>query len=89
MITDPDVRPPLERALRRFVERWRRTRPAAAPLAAEIEAMPAPAFRVLVAERLRALERDVAEMRTRINGLLFVVAGAVITQLVLRLVVER
>ena len=48
--------------------------------------MPAPAFRVLVAERLRAVERDLAEVRARINGLLFVVAGAVVTQLVLRLV---
>lgn len=36
-------------------------------------------------ERLRALEREVAEVRSRINGLLFVVAGASLTQLVLRL----
>ncbi len=50
-----------------------------------IEAMSAPAFRALVAERLRSLERDVAEVRSRVNGLLFVVAGAVVTQLVLRL----
>jgi hypothetical protein len=50
-----------------------------------IETLSAPAFRALVAERLRSLERDVAEVRTRINGLLFVVVGAVITQLVLRL----
>jgi hypothetical protein len=39
-----------------------------------------------LAERLRALERDVAEVRTRVNGLIFVVAGAVVAQLVLRLV---
>ena len=50
-----------------------------------IESMSARAFRALVAERLRTLERDVAEVRTRINGLLFVVAGAVVTQLALRL----
>lgn len=48
-------------------------------------AMTAPAFRSVVAARLRALERDVAEVRTRVNGLLFVVAGAVVTQVVLRL----
>ncbi len=50
-----------------------------------IETMSAPAFRAIVAERLRALERDLAEVRTRINGLLFVVAGAVVTQVMLRL----
>lgn len=52
---------------------------------ASLEAMTAPAFRAVVAERLRALERDVAEVRSRVNGLLFVVAGAVVTQIVLRL----
>ena len=50
-----------------------------------IETLSAPAFRALVAERLRSLERDTAEIRSRINGLLFVVAGAVISQLALRL----
>jgi hypothetical protein len=72
----------LSRALARFGRRMRRARAADAE---PIESMSAPAFRMLVAERLRALERDVAEVRTRINGLLFVVAGAVVTQLVLRL----
>ena len=48
--------------------------------------MTAPAFRAVVADRLRVLERDVAEVRTRINGLLFVVVGAVVTQVVLRLI---
>lgn len=50
-----------------------------------IESLSSPAFRALVAERLRILDRDVAEVRSRVNGLLFVVAGAVVTQLVLRL----
>jgi hypothetical protein len=50
-----------------------------------LEVMSAPAFRSVVADRLRALERDVAEVRARVNGLLFVVAGAVVTQVVLRL----
>jgi hypothetical protein len=66
-------------ALRRLFAR----QPAAA---LPLETMSAPAFRALVAERLRTLERDVEELRARINGLLFVVAGAVITQVVLRLV---
>lgn len=51
-----------------------------------LETMTAPVFRSVVAERLRALERDVGEVRTRVNNLLFVVAGAVVTQVVLRLV---
>jgi hypothetical protein len=44
----------------------------------------AAAFRAMVIERLRSVERDVAELKGRVNGLIFVVAGAVITQLVLK-----
>jgi hypothetical protein len=73
----------IERAISRFIRRRRETQPLATEL--PIASMTAPAFRVLVAERLRTLERDVAEVRARVNGVLFVVAGAVITQLVLRL----
>ncbi len=43
-------------------------------------------FRASTEERLRSLEREVAEVKGRINGLIFVVAGAVVTQVVLRLV---
>jgi hypothetical protein len=53
--------------------------------AAQLASMSAPAFRSIVAERLRLLERDLAEVRSRVNSLLFVVAGAVVTQVVLRL----
>ena len=83
--TDTEASNNLNSAIRRFVRRLRRAARDVEPALAEIEAMTAPAFRVLVAERLRAMERDVAEVRARINGLLFVVAGAVVTQLVLRL----
>mgnify|MGYP001618986515 CR=1 FL=1 len=51
---------------------------------AALASLPPEAFRAIVAERLRALERDLAEVRTRVNGLLFVVAGAAVTQIVLR-----
>jgi len=69
--------------LRRAIGRLRRrARTASGPA---LETMTAPAFRAVVAQRLRALERDVAEVRARVNGLLFVVAGAVATQVVLRL----
>jgi hypothetical protein len=57
----------------------------AALQAQPLETMSAPAFRSIVAERLRLLEREIAEVRARVNSLLFVVAGAVVTQLVLRL----
>jgi hypothetical protein len=46
----------------------------------------AAAFRASVEFRLANLERDVGDLKGRINGLIFVVVGAVITQLVLRVI---
>lgn len=43
-------------------------------------------FRAATEERLRSLEREVVEVKGRLNGLIFVVAGAVITQVVLKLI---
>ncbi|MEX0785122.1 MAG: hypothetical protein WD939_00650 [Dehalococcoidia bacterium] len=40
----------------------------------------------MVDERLRYLERQLDEVKTRVNGLLFLLAGTVATQLILRLV---
>ena len=57
----------------------------AAPGGDSLQTMPAPAFRAIVAQRLGSLERDMAEVRTRVNGLLFVAAGAVVTHVLLRL----
>jgi hypothetical protein len=45
----------------------------------------AASFRAMALERLRTVERDVSELKGRVNGLIFVVIGAVITQVVLRL----
>ena len=42
-------------------------------------------FRAVTEQRLRSLEREVADVKSRVNGLIFVVAGAVITQVVLKL----
>lgn len=67
----------LERAIARF-----RPRPAAAP--DEKGRVSAAAFRAMALERLRSVERDVAELKGRVNGLIFVVLGAVVTQLILR-----
>jgi hypothetical protein len=44
----------------------------------------AAAFRARVDERLRSLEAEVAEVKTRINGLLFFIAGTVVAQGLLR-----
>jgi ABC-type hemin transport system substrate-binding protein len=49
------------------------------------EAAEAAAFRAAIEQRLRALERDLGEVKSRVNGLLFLVAGTVLTQVVLRL----
>jgi uncharacterized protein YceH (UPF0502 family) len=44
----------------------------------------AAAFRARVEERLRSLESEIAEVKARINGLLFFIAGTVIAQALLR-----
>lgn len=44
------------------------------------------AFRAVVDERLRNLERQLDEVKGRVNGLIFLLAGAVAAQFVLRLV---
>ena len=68
----------LERALSRF----RRSAEAGGEVRSRVSAAE---FRAAAEQRLRALEREVAEVRGRVNGLIFVVAGAVVTQVVLRL----
>jgi hypothetical protein len=46
----------------------------------------AAAFRAAVEQRLMSLERDIGELKSRLNGLIFVVLGAVVTQVVLKVV---
>jgi uncharacterized protein YceH (UPF0502 family) len=46
----------------------------------------AAAFRARVEERLNNLESQLAELKNRINGLLFMIAGTVVAQTVLRVV---
>ena len=57
------------------------TGPPPAPLVEE----PGTPFEAALAARLRSVEADLAEVRGRVNGLLFVVAGAAVTQIVARL----
>ena len=70
----------LERAVRRFRKEDGADTPE--PIERRISAA---AFRASVEERLATLDRDVSELRGRINGLIFVVIGAVVTQVVLKL----
>jgi hypothetical protein len=42
-------------------------------------------FRAIMEERLDNLERQLEEVKGRVNGLLFLLAGAVATEIVLRL----
>ncbi|TMG00845.1 MAG: hypothetical protein E6I09_12995 [Chloroflexi bacterium] len=69
-------------ALERAIARFRRSpeRNGKAP-----EPSSAAAFRAAVELRLSNLERDVGDLKGRINGLIFVVLGAVIAQVLLRL----
>ncbi len=46
---------------------------------------PSSTFDALLDQRMGHLERTVDELKTRVNGLVFLVAGAVIVQVVLRL----
>jgi hypothetical protein len=68
----------LEQALARF----RRARHA------EQEATKHPrggdAFRARVEERLRNLEQQVSEIKGRVNGLIFLVAGTALTQVIIK-----
>jgi hypothetical protein len=73
----------MSESLERAISRFRRT---ANANGAKPGKQPAAAFRASVELRLGNLERDVSELKGRINGLIFVVVGAVITQVVLRLV---
>jgi hypothetical protein len=71
-------------ALERAISRFRR---AASTNGAAPGRQTAAAFRASVEFRLKNLERDVGDLKGRINGLIFVVLGAVITQVVLRVLV--
>ena len=70
----------LQRAVRRF-----RKDDETSPMEPVERRISAAAFRAAVEERLAGLEREAGDLRGRINGLIFVVIGAVVTQVVLKL----
>ena len=71
----------MTRRLAEALRRFRRSADAGGEVPARVSAAE---FRAAAEQRLRALEREVGEVKGRVNGLIFVVAGAVITQVVLR-----
>jgi len=73
----------VSRRLAEALRRFRRSPGAGVEVSARVSAAE---FRAAAEQRLRALEGEVAEVKGRVNGLIFVVVGAVMTQIVLRLV---
>ena len=55
------------------------------PARKELDTSPESPFEALLELRLKALEKQVEELRGRVNGLLFAVAAAIVVQLVLGL----
>ncbi|MBI4286809.1 MAG: hypothetical protein HY671_00070 [Chloroflexi bacterium] len=52
---------------------------------ARIDLAPGCAFGVAVDERLKEVERQIGEVKERLNGLIYLVIGAVVVEVVLRL----
>jgi len=52
----------------------------------DFDAAPGCAFGAVVQERLKDLERNIQEVKGRINGLIFLVIAAVVVQVIIRLV---
>ena len=70
----------LERALAQFRRRQR---------AAQKEGIKASSddpFRAVVEERLRHLEQQLDELKGRVNGLIFLVVGTVLTQVIIKII---
>jgi len=57
-----------------------------APPRPAVSIAPGCAFGAVVEERLKELERSLGEVKARLNGLIFLVVGAVVLEVVLRLV---
>jgi len=69
----------LEQALARFHHRQKAAQETEKP------ARGSDAFRARVEERLRNLEQQVSEIKGRVNGLIFLVAGTALTQVIMKI----
>lgn len=72
----------LERSLRRLRGLWRRP---GKEEPSRVELGPVSPFDALLDQRIQALERATEELKGRVNGLIFLMVGAVLTQIVLSL----
>ncbi len=79
------MRKPLATKRPRLLERTLARFRAPAPDNAHTVRLSPETFRAVVDERLRSLEHQLNEVKGRVNGLIFLLAGAVATQLILRL----
>ena len=79
------MRKPLATKGARLLERTLARFRAPAPHTTHTVRLSPEAFRAVVDERLRSLEHQLNEVKGRVNGLIFLLAGAVATQLILRL----
>ncbi len=73
-------------ALHRAISRFRPGRRPAGGDGATAARTSATAFRAAAEVRLHNLERDVGDLKGRLNGLILLVTGTVIAQLILKLV---
>ena len=71
----------IERALAALLRRRR-----AAQAALPEGPLAGPAFRAVVYQRLGNLEEQLREVKGRVNGLIFLIAGAVVVQILQRLI---
>ncbi|MCY4625439.1 MAG: hypothetical protein OXC99_10640 [Chloroflexi bacterium] len=85
-MTRPRGRGALERALRRLRPRFGGLGWAPPRFGPDAELTPVSAFDVQMRERVRGLEEGLKEVKDRVNGLIFLVVGAVVVQVVLRFV---
>ena len=84
----PRGRGAVERALRRSFDKLRMNgRGWSEPrFGADGEPSPDSAFDVQMRERVRGLEEGLKEVKSRVNGLIFLIGGVVVAQVVLRFV---
>ena len=75
----------LQQTLRRFRKSAEPVR-ASAALPGEVDLGPGSTFEALLDQRMCSLESAVGELKERVNGLIYLVVGAALVQVVLRLV---
>lgn len=74
-----DMSKSLEGALQRF-----RSRPAGGVASEVAGRISAAVFEAAMEQRMRNLEQDVGEVKNRVNGLIFLAVGTVVTQVLMK-----